>query len=91
MFWLSTPSVNPARAFPRGKMPRSAIWQHGWWAYWTNWESHTHVVGLSEQAIRRATRLVPGLKAEIVPNANHCAQYATPELVNQKILDFLAK
>jgi pimeloyl-ACP methyl ester carboxylesterase len=43
-----------------------------------------------EDAIRRATRLVPGLKAEIVPNANHCAQYTAPEAVNQRILEFFA-
>jgi len=41
------------------------------------------------RAIRRATRLVPGLKAEIIPNANHNAQVTAPDLVNQKILNFL--
>jgi pimeloyl-ACP methyl ester carboxylesterase len=48
------------------------------------------VIYKPEEAIRRATRLVPGLKAEIVPNANHCAQYTAPEVVNKKILDFLS-
>ncbi len=48
------------------------------------------VIYKPEEAIRRATRLVPGLKAEIVPNANHCAQYTAPEFVNARILDFLA-
>jgi pimeloyl-ACP methyl ester carboxylesterase len=43
-----------------------------------------------ERAIRRATRLVHGLKAEIVPNANHNAQVTAPEMVNAKILEFLA-
>lgn len=42
-----------------------------------------------EHAIQRATRLVAGLKAEIVPNANHLAQYTAAEIVNQKILEFL--
>lgn len=42
-----------------------------------------------DQVIKRATHLVPNLKAEIVPNANHCAQYTAPEFVNQKILEFL--
>jgi pimeloyl-ACP methyl ester carboxylesterase len=42
-----------------------------------------------ERVIKRATRLVTGLKAEIIPNANHCAQYTAPEIVNQKILEFL--
>ena len=40
-------------------------------------------------AIRRATRLVPHLKAEIVPNANHNAQYTAPDAVNCRILQFL--
>ncbi len=39
---------------------------------------------------RRARRLVPGLQAEMVPNANHCAQYTAPERVNQRVLEFLA-
>jgi pimeloyl-ACP methyl ester carboxylesterase len=43
-----------------------------------------------EKAIRRATRLVSGLKAEIVPDANHSAQYTAPDFVNARILEFLA-
>jgi pimeloyl-ACP methyl ester carboxylesterase len=42
-------------------------------------------------AIRRATRLVDSLKAEIVPNANHIAEYTAPDFVNRKILKFLAE
>jgi pimeloyl-ACP methyl ester carboxylesterase len=49
------------------------------------------VIYKPELAIRRATHLVMNLKAEIVPNANHCAQYTAPEFVNKKILDFLSK
>jgi pimeloyl-ACP methyl ester carboxylesterase len=48
------------------------------------------VIYKPEDAIRRATRLVPGLKAEIVPNANHLAEYTAPDAVNKRILDFLA-
>ena len=48
------------------------------------------VIYRPERAIRRATRLVSGLKAEIVPNANHNAQVTAPELVNARILEFLA-
>jgi pimeloyl-ACP methyl ester carboxylesterase len=48
------------------------------------------VIYKPEQAIRRATRLVPGLKAEIVPNANHIAEYTEAEAVNQKIMEFFA-
>jgi pimeloyl-ACP methyl ester carboxylesterase len=48
------------------------------------------VIYKPEDAIRRAIRLVPGLKAEIIPNANHIAEYTAPEVVNKKILDFFA-
>ncbi len=47
------------------------------------------VIYNSQFVIQRATRLVPNLKAEMVPNANHNAQYTAPELVNRKILEFL--
>ena len=47
------------------------------------------VIYKPEQAIERATRLVPSLKAGIIPNANHNAQYTAPEYVNQKILEYL--
>jgi pimeloyl-ACP methyl ester carboxylesterase len=43
-----------------------------------------------QKVICRAMRLLPNLKAEIVPNANHNAQYTASEFVNNKILDFLA-
>jgi pimeloyl-ACP methyl ester carboxylesterase len=48
------------------------------------------VIYKPEKAIERATRLVAGLKAEIVLNANHLAQYTAAEVVNKKVLDFLA-
>lgn len=47
------------------------------------------VIYKPEDAIRRATRLVPGLKAKIVPNANHIAEYTAPDFVNAAILEFL--
>ena len=49
------------------------------------------VIYKPEAAIQRATRLVPGLKAEIVVNANHIAEYTAPDLVNEKIMNFLAE
>ncbi|HVM72654.1 MAG TPA: alpha/beta hydrolase [Anaerolineales bacterium] len=49
------------------------------------------VIYKPERAIERATRLVPGLKTVIVPNANHIAEFTAAEFVNQQILDFLAK
>jgi pimeloyl-ACP methyl ester carboxylesterase len=48
------------------------------------------ISGYEERVIQRATHLVAELKAEIVPNANHCAQYTAPEVVNKRILDFFA-
>jgi pimeloyl-ACP methyl ester carboxylesterase len=47
------------------------------------------VIYKPEDVFRRATHLVSGLKAEIVPNANHCAEYTAPDVVNEKILNFL--
>jgi pimeloyl-ACP methyl ester carboxylesterase len=49
------------------------------------------VIYNADRVIQRATRQVPNLIAEIVPNANHCAQYTAPEFVNRKILEFLKK
>ncbi len=48
------------------------------------------VIYKPEHAIRRATCLVSGLKAEIIPNANHLAQYTAAEAVNEKTLAFFA-
>lgn len=47
------------------------------------------VIYKPEDAIQRATRLVTDLKAEIVPNANHIAEYTAPDFVNTTILSFL--
>lgn len=44
-----------------------------------------------EVVFRRATRLVPGLRAEIVPDANHNAEYTAPDFVNTAILEFFAQ
>jgi len=46
------------------------------------------VIYKPEDAIRRATRLVPNLKAEIIPNANHLAEYTNAPVINEKILEF---
>jgi pimeloyl-ACP methyl ester carboxylesterase len=47
------------------------------------------VIYRPEDAIARATRLVSNLKAEIIPNANHVAEYTNARIVNEKILEFL--
>ena len=49
------------------------------------------VIYQPSQVIQRATRLVPNLKAEIVPHANHNAQYTAPDFVNGKTLEFLGE
>jgi pimeloyl-ACP methyl ester carboxylesterase len=49
------------------------------------------VIYKPERAIKRAIRLIHGLKAEIIPNANHIAEYTAADLVNEKILNFLAE
>ena len=41
-----------------------------------------------DRVIRRATRCVPNLRAEIVPNGNHNAEYTNAQVVNKKILEF---
>lgn len=47
------------------------------------------VIYKPQAAIERATRLVPGLCAEIIPSANHIAGVSNPAWVNQRILQFL--
>jgi pimeloyl-ACP methyl ester carboxylesterase len=42
-----------------------------------------------ERVINRATRMVTGLKGEVILNANHSAQVTAPDVVNMKILVFL--
>lgn len=49
------------------------------------------VVYNASRAIKRALRLLPGVKAEGIPKASHCFVAEQPELVNQKILRFLDK
>lgn len=49
------------------------------------------VIYKPEDAIRRATRLIPSLRAEIIPNANHITEYTAADVVNEKILAFLGQ
>jgi pimeloyl-ACP methyl ester carboxylesterase len=42
------------------------------------------------KVIKRAKRLVRDLRADIVPNANHNAEYTAAEYVNDKIMRFLS-
>jgi pimeloyl-ACP methyl ester carboxylesterase len=42
-----------------------------------------------DRVFARAKRLVPGLKAEVVHNANHNAEYTAADQVNQKVVAFL--
>jgi pimeloyl-ACP methyl ester carboxylesterase len=47
------------------------------------------VIYSSTKVIERAKRVVDDLRAEIVPNANHNAEYTAPEYVNDQIKAFL--
>lgn len=47
------------------------------------------VIYRPQRAIGRARSLIPNLRAEIVPNANHNAEYTAAEAVNERILEFL--
>ena len=47
------------------------------------------VIYRPQDAIERATRLVPGLCAEIVPSANHIAGISQPDWINKRILRYL--
>lgn len=49
------------------------------------------VIYKPEDAIQRATRLLPNLKTGIIPNANHIAEYTASDIVNEMILEFLTK
>ena len=40
-------------------------------------------------AVKRLNRLAPDIKTEIVPNTGHCLIFTDPEIVSEKILDFL--
>lgn len=42
-------------------------------------------------AIRDAQKLIPGLQIAVIPKAHHITALAQPELVNQRILRFLAE
>ncbi len=48
------------------------------------------VIYQPQAAIARATRLMPGLCAEIIPAANHIAGQSQPAWVSERILRFLA-
>jgi pimeloyl-ACP methyl ester carboxylesterase len=41
-----------------------------------------------QRAYERATRLIPGIQAEIIPNASHALNFEQSELVNTHILQF---
>ncbi len=42
-------------------------------------------------ALKRALRLIPRVEGEIIPGAGHAVSIDQPEVVNRRILDFLAK
>ena len=42
-----------------------------------------------KEAVKRINNIAPSIKTEVVPNAGHCLLFTHPDLVNEKILDFL--
>jgi pimeloyl-ACP methyl ester carboxylesterase len=48
------------------------------------------VIYKREKVFRKARRLVPDIKAQTVPDANHNAEYTAAEAVNRAILGFLS-
>ncbi len=45
-----------------------------------------HSVG---EAVKRLNSIAPIIETEVVPNTGHCLMFCCPDLVNDKILDFL--
>ena len=43
----------------------------------------------AREAVRRLNNIAPEIKTEVVQNAGHCLLFTHPEIVNEKILDFL--
>jgi len=42
-----------------------------------------------KDAVKRLNSLAPSIKTEIIPNTDHCFVFTHPEIVNEKVLDFL--
>ena len=40
-------------------------------------------------AVARLNSLAPGIVTEVIPNTGHCLMFTRPELVSERILDFL--
>jgi pimeloyl-ACP methyl ester carboxylesterase len=47
------------------------------------------VIYKPELVVERASRAVAGLKAKIIPNANHNAEYTAADAVNEEVISFL--
>ncbi len=44
-----------------------------------------------KDAVKRIKNIAPGIKTDVVQNSGHCLLFTHPEIVNEKILDFLNK
>ena len=42
-----------------------------------------------KDAVKRLSNIAPNIKTEVVQNAGHCLLFTHPEIVNEKIIDFL--
>ena len=47
------------------------------------------VIYPAKEAVERLNRIAPGIETRIIPNTGHCMIFTHPEIVSEKILDFL--
>jgi pimeloyl-ACP methyl ester carboxylesterase len=47
------------------------------------------VIYSREKTLERAARLVPGIRAEIIPSANHIPSASNPQWLSERVLQFL--
>jgi len=43
------------------------------------------------KAVERLNRIAPDIETEVIPNTGHCLMFTYPDLVNERILEFLEK
>jgi pimeloyl-ACP methyl ester carboxylesterase len=49
------------------------------------------VIYNAKAALKRATKLIPHVETAVIPGAGHGLNFDRPELVNQRILEFLGR
>jgi pimeloyl-ACP methyl ester carboxylesterase len=49
------------------------------------------VIYSAQQAVQRLNAVAPHIQTEVIPGAGHDLTFVQPEMVNQKIVEFLAQ